>query len=79
MILGLVWQGYQTLFKFLREGLVNLGITKVAIPHPFHVANARARSNRKIVDLMGDMYHIEANKEIKKRVVRKILKMKSLY
>ena len=36
-------RGYQTVFKSLREKLVNAGITKVVIPRPFHVANARAR------------------------------------
>ena len=58
-------RGYQTVFKSLREKLVNARITKVVIPRPFHVANTRSRSNRKISDLMGDMYHIEAMKEIK--------------
>ena len=64
---GVSRRGYQTLFKCLREGLVNAGITKVVIPCPFHVANVRARSNRKIVDHMGDMYHIEATKEVKQK------------
>lgn len=64
---GISRRGYKTLFKCLQEGLVNAGITKVVIPCPFHVANARARSNRKIVDLMGDMYHIEATKEMKQK------------
>lgn len=59
---GISRWGYKKLFKCLREGLINVGITKVVIPHPFHMKGARARSNRKIVDLVGDMYHIEAKK-----------------
>ena len=76
---GISRRGYEKLFKCLREGMVHVGITKVVIPCPYHIESAHARRNMNIVDLMGDMYHIEANKEIKKRVGRKILKMKSLY
>ena len=46
--------------------MVHVGITKVVIPCPYHIESAHARSNMNIVDLVGDMYHIEANKEIKK-------------
>ena len=47
--------------------MVHVGITKVVIPHPYHIESARARSNMNIVDLVGDMYHIEAKKEIKQK------------
>ena len=47
--------------------MVHVGITKVVIPRPYHIESARARSNMNIVDLMGDMYHIEAKKEIKQK------------
>jgi hypothetical protein len=63
--IGISRRDYETLFKCLREGMVNGRITKVGIPHPFHIANVHARSNMKIIDLMGDMYHIEERKEIK--------------
>jgi hypothetical protein len=66
---GIGRQGYETLFKCLREGMVNEGISKVGIPHLFHIEIVHARSNRKNVDLMGDMYHIEAMKEIKQSQV----------
>ena len=62
---GISRRGYETLFKCLREGMVHVGITKVVIPCPFHVVNVCARSTRKIVEHMGDMYHIEATEEIK--------------
>lgn len=54
--------------------MINVGITKVVIPCHFHIKGARARSNIKIVDLVGDMYHIEAKKEIKQKGGKKNIK-----
>ena len=64
---GISRRGYETLFKCLREGMVHVGITKVVIPRPYHIESACARSKMDIVDIVGDMYHREANKEIKQK------------
>ena len=68
---GISRRAYETLFKCLREGMMNAGITKIVIPRPFHIKISRGRKNENIVNILGDMYHVQASKEFGKKVGKK--------
>jgi hypothetical protein len=39
---GINKEAYESLFKVLREGMLNGGIKKILVPHPFHLKKEHA-------------------------------------
>jgi hypothetical protein len=69
---GINREAYEDLFKVLREGMLNGGIKKILVPHPFHVKKEHALRNKKIVDSLGDAYQLEAVHEVASKSKKKV-------
>ena len=65
-------EAYASIFKVLREGMLNVGIKKTVVPRPFHVMKERALRNTKIVDSLGNAYHLEAMHEVASKNKKKV-------
>jgi hypothetical protein len=69
---GINREAYASIFKVLREGMLNGGIKKILVPHPFHVKKECALRNTKIVDSLGDAYQLEVVHEVASKSKKKV-------
>jgi hypothetical protein len=53
---GISKEAYSIIFKVLREGMLNVEIKKILVPHPFHVKKECELQNKKIVESLRDAY-----------------------
>jgi hypothetical protein len=69
---GISREAYASLFKVLREGMLNVGIKNILVHRPFHVKRERGLRNKKIVDSLGDAYQLEVVHEVASKNKKKV-------
>jgi hypothetical protein len=70
--IGINMEEYASLFNVLRKGMLNGGIKKILVPHPFHVKKECALQNTKIVDSLEDAYQLKAVHEVASKSKKKV-------